>query len=93
MKPVAANCRTDDTRKMNTAFTAGKNVVCCNQKATKVLCINRISSITAACFVVGGALVIFRLSRRSRAERISELSAQEQERLKALLDDNKRTLK
>ncbi len=46
-----------------------------------------------ACFVVGGALVIFRLSRRSRAERISELSAQEQERLKALLDDNKRTLK
>lgn len=46
-----------------------------------------------ACFVVGGALVIFRLSRRSRAERVSELSAQEQERLKALLDDNKRTLK
>ena len=46
-----------------------------------------------ACFVLGGALVIFRLSRRSRAERVSELSAQEQERLKALLDDNKRTLK
>ena len=46
-----------------------------------------------ACFVLGGALVIFRLSRRPRASRDTELSAQEQERLKTLLDDNKRTLK
>lgn len=46
-----------------------------------------------ACFVLGGALVIFRLSRRPRAARETELSPQEQARLQTLLDDNKRTLK
>lgn len=46
-----------------------------------------------ACFVLGGALVIFRLSRRPRAARETELSPHEQVRLQALLDENKRTLK
>ncbi|BBV31390.1 cytochrome c-type biogenesis protein CcmH [Citrobacter cronae] len=46
-----------------------------------------------ACFVLGGALVIFRLSRRPRAARETELSPHEQARLQALLDENKRTLK
>ncbi|MGC6203943.1 MULTISPECIES: cytochrome c-type biogenesis protein [unclassified Citrobacter] len=46
-----------------------------------------------ACFVLGGALVIFRLSRRPRAAREKELSPHEQARLQALLDENKRTLK
>ncbi|WP_370602265.1 cytochrome c-type biogenesis protein [Citrobacter cronae] len=45
------------------------------------------------CFVLGGALVIFRLSRRPRAARETELSPHEQARLQALLDENKRTLK
>ncbi|WP_407062845.1 cytochrome c-type biogenesis protein [Citrobacter werkmanii] len=46
-----------------------------------------------ACFVLGGALVIFRLSRRPRAAQETELSPYEQARLQALLDENKRTLK
>ncbi|HFS5793142.1 TPA: cytochrome c-type biogenesis protein [Citrobacter werkmanii] len=46
-----------------------------------------------ACFVLGGALVIFRLSRRPRAAQEMELSPHEQVRLQALLDENKRTLK
>lgn len=46
-----------------------------------------------ACFVLGGALVIFRLSRRPRAAQEMELSPHEQARLQALLDENKRTLK
>ncbi|WP_422678838.1 cytochrome c-type biogenesis protein [Citrobacter cronae] len=46
-----------------------------------------------ACFVLVGALVIFRLSRRPRAARETELSPHEQARLQALLDENKRTLK
>lgn len=46
-----------------------------------------------ACFVLGGALVIFRLSRRPRAARETELSPREQARLQALLDENKRTPK
>lgn len=46
-----------------------------------------------ACFVLGGALVIFRLSRRPRAAQETELSPHEQARLQALLDENKRTLK
>ncbi|EGT0660702.1 cytochrome c-type biogenesis protein CcmH [Citrobacter werkmanii] len=46
-----------------------------------------------ACFVLGGALVIFRLSRRPRAALETELSPHEQARLQALLDENKRTLK
>nr|WP_275415739.1 cytochrome c-type biogenesis protein [Citrobacter werkmanii] len=46
-----------------------------------------------ACFVLGGALVIFRLSRHPRAARETELSPHEQARLQALLDENKRTLK
>lgn len=46
-----------------------------------------------ASFVLGGALVIFRLSRRPRAARETELSPHEQARLQALLDENKRTLK
>ncbi|HFZ8994888.1 TPA: cytochrome c-type biogenesis protein CcmH [Citrobacter freundii] len=46
-----------------------------------------------ALFVIGGALVIFRLSRRTAAKPEAELNPQEQARLKALLDENKRTLK
>lgn len=46
-----------------------------------------------ACFVLGGALVIFRLSRRPRAAQETELSPHEQARLQALLDENKRPLK
>lgn len=46
-----------------------------------------------ACFILAGSWMIFRISRRSVVAYEEELSPQEQARLQALLDDNKRTVK